>query len=209
MSRTTNALTGTVALFASPLFPWKQAQQLSLKRSACAEVHIWNAATGQRILTYLGHLDNGLVLAVAWSPDGTRIASSAGGDGGDAVVDIWRASTGQTLFTYQGHVSSTLSSGLSGGSLLSVSVPLAPLLPASGSGIGVFSVAWSPDSSMVASGGGSGDGSVQIWKSTTHERVYTFPASNGGYVSALAWSPGGAYIASADYNVTNVWQSKA
>jgi WD40 repeat protein len=39
------------------------------------------------------------VYAVAWSPDGTRIASA----GRDRSVHIWDASTGKTLSTYQGH----------------------------------------------------------------------------------------------------------
>lgn len=175
-----------------------------------AQVQIWEATTGRRFLTYTGHQQNGLVLAVAWSPDGARIASSAGGAGSDAIVKVWNATNGQTLFTYQGHVLSALSAGFPGRSALSASLPFLPTHPASGSGIGVFAVAWSPDSTTVASGGGLGDGSVQIWKPATHERVFTFPSSNGGsYINTLAWSPGGAHIASASDNITTVWQSRA
>lgn len=35
---------------------------------------------------------------VAWSPDGTQIASSS-----DATIKVWSAITGETLLTYQGH----------------------------------------------------------------------------------------------------------
>jgi serine/threonine protein kinase len=55
---------------------------------------------GTRLLTYTGH--SSAVEAVAWSPDGTRIAS--GSD--DETVQVWDASNGQHFFTYTGHSTS-------------------------------------------------------------------------------------------------------
>jgi len=49
------------------------------------------------IATYLGH--SASVNTVAWSPDGTRIAS--GGD--DGSVQVWEASTGKNIFIYRVH----------------------------------------------------------------------------------------------------------
>jgi len=46
-------------------------------------VQVWDAATGRHIFTYEGHV--GAVGAVAWSPDGSRIASA-----GD-TVRVWQA----------------------------------------------------------------------------------------------------------------------
>jgi WD40 repeat protein len=37
-------------------------------------VRVWNAHTGQLLLTYSGHSNN--VWSLSWSPDSTRIASS-------------------------------------------------------------------------------------------------------------------------------------
>ena len=47
--------------------------------------------------TYTGHTD--WVYDVAWSPDGTRIASCSK----DKTVQIWDAATGSRIFTYRGH----------------------------------------------------------------------------------------------------------
>jgi len=46
---------------------------------------VWNAATGRRIFTYLNH--DSEVFAVAWSPDGQRLASA----GSDRTIQVWQA----------------------------------------------------------------------------------------------------------------------
>ena len=52
---------------------------------------------GSIIYTYHGHSDQ--VLAVAWSPDGGRIASGSR----DMTIQVWDAFTGKHAFTYRGH----------------------------------------------------------------------------------------------------------
>lgn len=50
------------------------------------------------ITLYQGH--TGPVYTVAWSPDGTRIASG----GNDSTVQVWNVRTGRRLLLYTGHV---------------------------------------------------------------------------------------------------------
>ncbi len=52
---------------------------------------------GITLSTYYGHLN--AVSAVAWSPDGKRIASASY----DKTVQVWDPVTGYRFFTYRGH----------------------------------------------------------------------------------------------------------
>src|SRR5258708_405363 len=67
-----------------------------------SEVHISSARTGQHVFTYNGHSQT--VKAIAWSPDGSRLAS--GGD--DVTVQVWEVSTGRLLYTYREHTDSVI-----------------------------------------------------------------------------------------------------
>jgi WD40 repeat protein len=60
-------------------------------------VTIWDATTGQAILTLKGHTSAG-VYSVTFSPDGKRLVS--GGD--DQTVKMWDVQTGQETLTATG-----------------------------------------------------------------------------------------------------------
>src|SRR6266581_3487595 len=140
-------------------------------------VQVWNAATGERTLTY--QLYAGSLHSVTWSPDGTRIAFTSQ----DNSVQVWDAATGQHLMTYRGHAQS--------------------VLPAPDSPRSVLSIAWSPDGKHIASG--SRDRTVQVWDAATGKGIliyrYHFVA-----VFAVAWSPDGKHIASGGRDrVVRVW----
>ena len=57
----------------------------------------WDATTGKTLVTFASS-PNSEAYAVAWSPDGTQVAS--GGD--DVQVHIWNAATGQVEYQHQG-----------------------------------------------------------------------------------------------------------
>lgn len=60
-------------------------------------MRVWDAATGQIVATHRDHrLAGG---DAAWSPDGTRIATSSV----DQTVHIWDAASGETVAVLGGH----------------------------------------------------------------------------------------------------------
>jgi eukaryotic-like serine/threonine-protein kinase len=56
---------------------------------------VWDISKHKLLYTYRGHAS--AVTTVAWSPDGTRIAS------GSKDVQVWNAKTGEQIFSYDGH----------------------------------------------------------------------------------------------------------
>jgi WD40 repeat protein/nucleoside phosphorylase len=112
------------------------------------------------------------VLAVAWEPDGTHIASA----GGDGTVRVWEAGTGQELATYYGQTRL----------LNKVNIQTT-----------IYTLAWSPEGLRIASGG-SGP-KVHVWSAATGQTLALYEGHSGllPYVWAIAWSPDGKRIASA------------
>jgi WD40 repeat protein len=58
---------------------------------------VWDAKTGQLLLTLIGHTDE--AAGIVYSPDGKRIATTSD----DHTAKIWDATTGQLLLTLTGH----------------------------------------------------------------------------------------------------------
>jgi eukaryotic-like serine/threonine-protein kinase len=102
-------------------------------------VRIWDAATGRRVLTYSGHSEAVDLLALAWSPDGRYLASG----GSDQVVRVWDARTGEDLVTYYGHMDQ-------------------PPIYDSADPYTITAIAWSPDSTRLATS--AFNGPVRVWR---------------------------------------------
>jgi hypothetical protein len=58
---------------------------------------VWDAASGRELLTLKGH--TGLVYSIAWSPDGTRLATASI----DQTAKVWDAASSRELLTLKGH----------------------------------------------------------------------------------------------------------
>ena len=151
-----------------------------------------------------GHFDD--VTAVAWSPDGKRIATGA-----DDGVRVWDVVTGEGLFSLE-HGSKVRSVAWSpdgrriaaasdGGVRVLDAVTGEELLNLEHSSQ-VDSVAWSPDGSRIATGS---DGGVRVLDAVTGESLLSL--EHGHKVGSVAWSPDGSRIATASDGGVRVWDA--
>jgi WD40 repeat protein len=155
------------------------------------EWHYLKAQCEADLLPGLGHFDRPMswARALAWRPDGARFASGAGlpfgliaGYPDDAFrrtageVKVWDAGTGRCVATLAGH----------GGS--------------------VWTVAYSPDGKLLASGGS--DGSIRLRDAETHEER-PGPPPYEEPVWAVAFTPDSRRLAVASQTRVMLWDLAA
>lgn len=154
---------------------------------------------GSVIYTYKGHSDQ--VLAVAWSPDGRRVASGSR----DMTAQVWDTFTGQHAIIYRGHSNTVASLAWSpdGKRVASASWDKTVQVWDASNGehgftyhghtASVTSVSWSPDGKYIASG--SSDKTMQVWDASTGTLLYSY-RGHAAEVTTVLWSPDGKRIAS-------------
>ncbi|MFL5693111.1 MAG: protein kinase domain-containing protein [Ktedonobacteraceae bacterium] len=179
---------------------------------------------GTTLSTYREH--GRLVLALAWSPDGTSIVSGSS----DGSMHIWETANGRNTFTYRDPSkwyawacslawSSDGTCIASGGDDKTVqiwqvnytsngAISLKPSFTYQGHTNWVTAVAWSPDNQRILSA--SDDTTVHIWQPgrSAADNLFEIYRGHSRWVVTAAWSPGGASIASGGNDTTvHVWDA--
>ena len=165
-------------------------------------VRLWDLNSGRYEDSLERH--KGMVVALAFSPDGSLLATAGGKD---RRVRLWSVETGRTEAILAGHRwdvlsvafspdGKTLASGSADGTIRLWSVDEG-LHTATLEELGtwVHAVAFSPDGSMLAGGGRNGE--VGLWDVATG-RHQVLPHRHKGMVYFLAFTPDGGTLASGD-----------
>ncbi|KAK0719663.1 hypothetical protein B0H67DRAFT_642995 [Lasiosphaeris hirsuta] len=158
---------------------------------------------------------SGGVISVAFSPDGSRIAS--GSD--DETIRIWDARSGKEVQKLEGHSYGVASVAFSpdGSRIASGSDDETiriwdarsgkEVQKLEGHSYGVASVAFSPDGSRIASG--SDDKTIRIWDARSGKEVQKLEG-HSNRVTSVAFSPDGSRIASgSDDETIRIWDARS
>ncbi len=161
-------------------------------------IDIWSARSGARLRTIQGHTSDRW--SVDFSPDGKAVVSA--GTGG--VLSIQDANTGETIHEIDGNtwIISSVRYSPDGKTLISVGGAgiqiwdaqtgqlIEKLAERSSSGF----LAFSPDGSMMATGGTKEEGQVCIWDMNARKLILSI-AKNMEEIESAAFSPDGKWIA--------------
>ena len=159
---------------------------------------IKDTTSGNLITTLKGHGD--VVYALAFSPDGEKIASGSS----DRKIIIWDVNTGQIITKLNSGMVYSLAYSPDGKTLASIGSSLVIWDLASETPKFImdhygFSVAYSPDGKSIVSGGG--DTEIKIWDTSDGSLLRTL-LGHTGRVLTVAYSPDNGTIASGSSDQT-------
>jgi WD40 repeat protein/tetratricopeptide (TPR) repeat protein len=166
-----------------------------------AAVKVWDAQTGQDLLTLDGHKGTGTVTSVSFSPDGKRLISGSR----DKTVKVWDTQIGKELRTLNGHTNfvNSVSFSPDGKRIASGSLDGTvkvwdaqtgkELVTLNRHTSSVTSVSFSPDGQWLASG--SEDRTAKVWDAQTGQELLTLKGHTDS-VRSVSFSSDGRRIAS-------------
>ena len=167
-------------------------------------VKLWNVGTGENIATLEGHEEE--VWSMAFSPDGTVLATGDGGQSINGKVRLWDVETGENIATLEGHEGYVWSMAFS---------PDGAILASAGwNGIMLWNVEthtniaphdlgsefgrFSPDGTIFASV--SSQSKVDLWSMETYEKIATLEVN----LEIFVWH-GLDVMFSSDGTVLAIW----
>lgn len=176
-------------------------------------LRLWDTSTGELRGNFEGHRSS--ILSLAFSPDGTRLASASD----DETVKVWDVASGKVVTTLIGNLSIAtsvafspdgmqLASGSEEGTVILWDVDTSQKVATLGGHLSsITSVAFSPDGSRLASG--SDDGTVKLWDPATGKEVATLEGHSDS-VRSVAFSPDGSRLASgSDDSTVKLWDAES
>jgi WD40 repeat protein len=177
-------------------------------------VKVLDAANGREsfVLQDSKHSD---VSAIAWSPDGTMLATATSGNGN---VRLWEAAGGKPLRTLlHGHDLPVMCVSWSpDGKFLASGGRdgIAKVWDATGGGElhilkghtgGITSISWSPDGARLATA--NDDRTIKVWDAASGRELFPLQGHTGG-VQSVSWSPDGKWLATGSQDgTTKVWEA--
>ena len=200
---------GSAGIF-SPDGKWLAAASLSTASGNA--VKLWDAATGQELLTMVGHTN--WLAGLAFSPDGKRLASTSL----DGTVRVWSLEPGRELVTvlspiagygnrvvYSPNGQEFSTNGGDGTATIWNSETGEPRLAVTGHAAEILNVAFSPDGKRFATA--SLDATATLWDAATGKKLVTLSGHEVG-VRDITFSPDGMLIATGGFdNTARVWDA--
>jgi WD40 repeat protein/DNA-binding SARP family transcriptional activator len=194
-----------------------QVWRLSSESGSAQGGHVTPQGARELFTLATGHTD--LIVAIAFSPDGKRIATASN----DGTAKVWDVSTeldtgansGQELLTFSGHTDQVRDVTFSpDGKLIATASADGTakvwdatsgqvVLNLTGHASEVWGVAFSPDGTRLATGGT--DGAAKVWDATFGRELLTL-AGHTDRIRQVAFSPDGRRLATASRDETaRVW----
>ncbi len=197
--RTWNALDGVLVSQLSAhsfTIDWNSEWTRLLLAGDNDDIAVWNIAGNQVELTYEEH--NNVIQTLAWSPDGSRVASADQ----NTIVHIWNPSSGALIAPFEDTAltlawspdGTQIATGNFEGEINIWSGTTGDFVRTlTGHSNRIRAIAWSPDGNFIASG--SVDNTIRIWNVNSGNTLHTLTGHTGAILS-VAWSPDGTILAS-------------